>query len=205
MTMTRLEAYSTLERLGPVVRTAEAAAALRMSVRSATRLLQGLAGLGRARSLRNGVWFVGPGEPDPFTIVSDLTRPYPSYVSFASALSYHAMIDQVPREFSVASLDRARRIETSLGTFAVHHLAPELFGGWDETSRGRVATPEKAIFDLSYVAAVHSGRPRRVPEIDLPAKFDAGAIDAWVAQIASPRVATMTRRGVEYTLSRVVR
>ncbi|MFH1474443.1 MAG: hypothetical protein ABIG85_01140, partial [Chloroflexota bacterium] len=69
----------------------------------------------------------------------------PLYVVDAFA-NHHGMIDQLPREVSVASLDRARRITTTLGTFAIHHLPPELFGGWAETPRGPVATPEKAIF-----------------------------------------------------------
>ena len=156
--MTRLATYATLERLGPVVSTAEAAAALRMSVSSASRLLSGLAQEGHAVRLRSGLWSVGLGAPDPFMLPPELTRPHPSYVSFESALAYHGMIDQLPREVSIASLDRARRIATSVGVFAVHHLPPALFGGWQETPRGRVAGPEKALFDIAYVGAAHGGR-----------------------------------------------
>lgn len=200
--MSRLAAYSTLERLGPIVSTAEAAAALRRTASSTSRLLRGLEEVGRAHQVRAGLWALGPNLPDPFEIVGELTRPHPAYVSFLSALNHHGMIDQIPREILVASLDRARRIKTNLGTFAIHHLAPELFGGWQETGRGRVATPEKAVFDLSYVSAVHAGRPRGIPELDLPTGFDPKAIDQWVNRIDSARLATMTRLGVDHMLAR---
>jgi predicted transcriptional regulator of viral defense system len=203
--VTRLATYARLERLGPVISTAEAAAALRMGVSSASRLLSGLAQEGHAVRLRSGLWSVGLVAPDPFLLAPELTRPHPSYVSFESALAYHGMIDQLPREVSIASLDRARRIATSVGTFAIHHLPPALFGGWQDTPRGRVARPEKAIFDLSYVSVAHNGRARRVPELETPAGFEVGVIDTWGARIESPRVRTLTRRAIEQALARATR
>jgi predicted transcriptional regulator of viral defense system len=202
--VTRLATYATLERLGPVVATGEAAAALRMSVSSASRLLAGLAQEGHAVRLRNGLWSVGAQAPDPFTLAPELTRPHPSYVSFESALAYHGMIDQLPRDVTVASLDRARRIATSVGTLAIHHLPPALFGGWQETPRGRVAGPEKALFDIAYVGAAHRGRARHVPELELPAGFEVRALDEWAGRIESARIRTLTQRAIEQTLSRAV-
>ena len=203
--MSRLEAYATLEALGPVMRTTEAAAALRRSASSTSRALRSLEEAGRARQVRHGLWIVWQGALDPFTIVGEITHPHPAYVSMTSALNHHGMIDQVPREISVASLDRARRIKTNVGTFAIHHLPPDLFGGWQETPRGPVATPEKAVFDLSYVGAVHAGRAPRVPEIELPASFDEAKLDTWIKRIGSRRVATLTRQGIAYVLSRGMR
>lgn len=200
--MTRLATYATLEQLGPVVATGEAAAALRMSVSSTSRLLAGLAQEGHAVRLRSGLWSVGRGAPDPFLLAPELTRPHPSYVSFESALAYHGMIDQLPREVSVASLDRARRIATSVGMFAIHHLPPALFSGWQETPRGRVAGPEKALFDIAYVGAAHRGRARRVPELELPAGFEIRALDEWAGRIESSRIRTVTQRAIEEALSR---
>lgn len=202
--MNRLSAYSTLERLGAVITTGEASSALRISSSSASRVLAGLEAQGRARRLRSGVWAIGPEAPDPFAVVADLTRPHPSYVSFTSALNYHGVIDQIPREITVASLDRARRIETSVGTFTVHHVPPELFGGWAETPRGPVATPEKAIFDVCYTSAVHAGRPQRIPELDLNPDFRRDELDRWLSRIGNPRIRTLTRRGVAYALARAV-
>jgi len=203
--VTRLQTYTTLERLGPVVRTSEAAAALRTSVSSTSRMLRSLEENGLARRVRSGVWSVGPHSPDPFMIAPELTRPHPAYISYDSALNYHGMIDQIPREVSVASLDRARRITTKIGTFAIHHLPPELFGGWQETRRGCVARPEKAIFDICYSSAAHRGRTRRIPELELPTGFDVGVVEAWATRIESPRVRTLTRKAIEYAMSRATR
>jgi hypothetical protein len=203
--VTRLATYATLERLGPVISTGEAAAALRMSVSSASRLLAGLAQEGHAVRLRSGLWSLGLAAPDPFLLAPELTRPHPSYVSFESALAYHGMIDQLPREVSVASLDRARRITTSVGTFAIHHLPAALFGGWQDTARGRIAGPEKAIFDIAYASVAHNGRARRVPELELPEGFEVAVIDTWTARIESPRLRTLTRRAIRQALTRATR
>jgi predicted transcriptional regulator of viral defense system len=165
----------------------------------------GQEGKGLARRVRYGLWIVGTDPVDPRALVEELTRPYPAYVSFASALSAHGMIDQVPREISVASLDSAKRVPTTLGTYAVHHLPPELFGGWIERDGVKLALPEKALFDLAYISAVHRGRPRRVPELELPAGFDRDELERWLGRIASPRVRTLTSRGLRYALGRAVR
>ena len=96
--------------------------------------------------LRHGLWALHP-EIDPFVVAPYLTAPFPAYVSFWSALSRHDMIEQIPRQISVASLDRARRVTTTIATYEVHHLAPELFSGYSGSgSTGYLATPEKALF-----------------------------------------------------------
>lgn len=200
-----LSSFATLDRLGPTVTTGEAAAALNVSVSQASRLLRSLEGKGLARHVRYGLWIVGSDPVDPRALVEEVTRPHPAYVSFTSALNAHGMIDQVPREISIASLDSAKRIKTELGTYAIHHLPPELFGGWVERDGLKLAQPEKALFDLAYVSAVHSGRPRRIPELELPAAFNRDEVDRWLTRIASPRVRTLTARGLRYALTRAVR
>lgn len=200
-----LSSFATLSRLGRTVTTGEAAAALNISVSQASRLLRTMEAQDLARHVRYGLWIVGTDSVDPRTLVEEITRPYPAYVSFTSALSAHGMIDQVPREISVASLDAAKLVKTELGTYAIHHLPPALFGGWVEHDGVKLAQPEKALFDLAYVSAVHSGRPRRVPELELLAGFDREELDRWLSRIESPRLRTLTSRGLRYALTRAVR
>ncbi|HJW76132.1 MAG TPA: hypothetical protein VJ787_10755 [Thermoleophilia bacterium] len=200
-----LASFAALSRLGPTVTTGEAATALDISVSQASRLLRTLEAQDLARHVRYGLWTVGPTAVDPLTLVEEVTRPYPAYVSFTSALNAHGMIDQVPREISVASLDSAKRVKTELGTYAVHHVPPALFGGWIERDGVKLARPEKALFDLAYVSAVHEGRPRRVPELELPAGFDRDELGRWLSRIESPRVRTITSRGLLQLLARAVR
>ena len=200
--MSTLDAYNRLEALGGVVTTGEAAAALRVSVSSASRTLRTLEGLGRAMRIRSGLWYIGGGSPAPTAIVRDLCRPHPAYVSFLTALNLAGAIDQHPRVTSVASLDRARTIETSLGTYAVPHLPPALFDGWEDTARGPVATPDKAIFDLCYVAAAHAGRAPHLPELELVRPISIASFEPWLARIESRRVRSVTAAGLRYAVGR---
>jgi hypothetical protein len=107
------------------------------------------------------------------------------------------------RSGSVASLDRARTIETTVGTFAVHHLPPALFGGWEETPYGPVATPVKAIFDLCYVTAAHRGRLPHLPELELPDLQSVDQFEPWLSRIASRRVRSITEAGLRRAIDRV--
>lgn len=199
--MSGLAAYGRLEALGGVVTTAEAAAALRVSSASASRTLRTLEAQGRAMRLRSGLWHVGRSRPIATAIVREVLRPHPAYVSFLSALNLAGVIDQRPRTIDVASLDRARTIETTVGTYAVHHLPPALWGGWEETPNGPVATPVKAIFDLCYVSAAHRGGTRRLPELDLPG-LSMEHFEPWLSRIGSPRVRSVTEVGLRNSIDR---
>lgn len=201
-----LASYATLAGLGPTLTTGEAAAALRISTSAASRLLKDLATHGLARRVRHGLWVLGNEPVDPRTLAEDITRPYPAYVSFASALNFHQLIDQLPRDISLASLDRSKRVRTAMATFVVHHLPPDLFGGWVEEEEGiKVASPEKALFDLCYVSAAHGARQPRIPELELAKDFDRNEIARWLERIASPRLRTLTSRRIDYALRRALR
>lgn len=152
------------------------------------------------RRLRHGVWIVTDQPLDPRAIVTELTRPFPAYVSFQSALAARGAIDQIPREISVASLAKPRRIETVLATYVIHRLPPALFGGFEESGGVALATVEKALFDYFYVAAA-SGRARaRLPELDLPASFSRKQLERWLARIRSRRLRTRVRAAIERAL-----
>ena len=44
-----------------------------------------------------------------------------------TALHLHGMVEQIPEVFYAVSLARTQRITTSVGSFSVHHIAPELY------------------------------------------------------------------------------
>lgn len=193
--------YSALRRLSlPVITTAEAAAALDTSGSAASRGLRTLERQGLVRRLRHGLWILADQALDPRAIVTELTRPFPAYISFQSALAARGAIDQIPREISVASLAKPRRVETRLATYVIHRLPPALFGGFEESEGVALASVEKALFDYFYVASA-SGRPRvRLPELDLPANFSRRRLDSWLARIRSTRLRTRVRAAVERAL-----
>lgn len=199
--MRAADAYGELLRIDrPIVQTSEAATRLHASTSSASHILRSLEQAGLVRRLRHGLWALRPDSLDPFSIAPYLTAPYPAYISFWSALARHDMIEQIPRQISVASLDRTRQITTSIGAYSIHHLAPEIFDGYrgDQTS-GYLATPEKALFDTVYIRASR-GTPSFFPELSLPESFEHGQLERWTQRIATPRQRTLVSRGLTQAL-----
>jgi predicted transcriptional regulator of viral defense system len=159
---------------------------------------------GLVRRLRTGLWTLQP-DLDPFILAPYLTAPFPAYVSFWSALARHAMIEQIPRQISIASPDRTRHLKTTIGTYSIHHLAPELFGGYHGSEeRGYLATPEKALFDTVYIRAARGIRVY-FPELSLPENFDQTQLEHWTQRIGTPRQRTLVSRGLEKALRQASR
>jgi predicted transcriptional regulator of viral defense system len=198
------EAYAELRRLDrPVFATREAAALWRGAQTSASRRLGKLEEAGLVRRIRRGLWALDP-EIEPRVVGPYLTAPLPSYISLFSALAEHGMIEQIPRQISLVSLARPRRIVTSLGVYAVHQLASELFGGFAGTERsGYLARPEKALFDLVYVRAA-AGSRAYLPELSLPEDFDRGELSRWSKRIENRRLRTLVARRLRELLREAV-
>lgn len=197
------DAFGDLLRLRrPIIETREAAVRLGMSISRASQLLHSLEESGLVRRLRRGLWTLRP-DVDPFSVPPYLTAPFPAYVSFWSALARHGMIEQVPGRIFVASLDRTRRVTTTIGTYSIHHLVPELFDGYEGSEeRGYVATPEKALFDTVYLRAPRGGQIS-LPELELPDGFREDKLEEWIGRVARPRLRTLVSRGLTKALAGV--
>lgn len=86
-----------------------------------------------------------------------------------SALFRHGLIEQVPEVIYAVTLGRARRIGTPAGTVSLHRMPPQLFGGFETADDGtKVATSEKALFDLLYLSPTRTRLFVHLPEIDFP-------------------------------------
>lgn len=159
---------------------------------------------GLVRRLRRGLWALDP-EVDPLVVAPYLTAPSPAYVSFWSALARHDMIEQIPRQVFVASLDRSQKIQTTVGPYSIHHLTPELFDGFPGSpEQGYMANPEKALFDTVHIRAPR-GRRAYFPELPLPQAFDARKLDRWLMQIKRPRMRTLVQQGLRAALAQAER
>lgn len=191
--MRSIDAYGDLRRMNRVVvTTREAAARWRTQQGTAGRRLRAIEEAGLVRRLRRGLWALDP-DIEPFAAAPHLTAPFPAYVSFWSALSHHGAIEQIPRQITVASLDRARRIATTIGTYEIHHLAAELFGGYDGSEEaGYVATPEKALFDTVYVRSA-AGSRAFFPVV-LAGDFNRAQMEEWTSRIKGSRLRTLVSR-----------
>ena len=195
-----MNAVSALARLRglsrPVVTTGDATLALGVERSAATHTLKRLAIAGLLKRIRRGLWAVDPGL-DPLLLPEYLTAPFPSYVSFHSALFLRGMVSQIPEVIYVASLAQTRRIRTSVGTFSIHRLAPTFFGGYEtvENSGVRLATPEKALLDMLYLGPARSRLFAHLPEVEIPAPFDRPVAQEWIARIPpGPRRTSVERR-----------
>jgi predicted transcriptional regulator of viral defense system len=203
--MRAADAYGELLRIGrPIVQTREAATRLHISTSSASHLLRSIEQAGLARRLRQGLWALQPNI-DPFTLAPYLTAPFPAYISFWSALARHDMIEQIPRQISVASLDRTRHLTTTIGVYSIHHLDPGLFDGYQGSQEtAYIATPEKALFDTVYVRASRGARSF-LPELSLPDSFDETQLERWRSRIATPRQRTLVAHGLTEALRQASR
>jgi predicted transcriptional regulator of viral defense system len=196
------EALSRLQRLGvPVVETADAAAALEQSAFAASKTLSRLAESQLIARVRQGTWWI-QGPVDPYRLPGYLTAPYDSYLSLQTALHLQGLIEQIPQNFFVVSLARTQTIRSSAGQFSIHHIAPELFGGFAESATGvKVATPEKAIFDLAYLSGNRSRLFTALPELELPRRFRKSELKVWTGRIPSTRKRTAVTVRLERLLA----
>jgi hypothetical protein len=110
------------------------------------------------------------------------------------------MIEQIPKMIFAVSLDRPRTVETPLATYSIHHVVPEVFGGYTGDDRqGFFATPEKALFDSIYLPSAQR-RTAHLPELELPSGFDHAAIDYWVNRIHASWLRTKVGQSLERVL-----
>jgi len=199
--VTAAQAFALLRELGmPAVTTSDAAAALGSSVTAAAKTLARLQQSGLVTSVRHGLWWLD-SHVDPFRLPSYLTAPLESYLSLQTALHWHGVIEQIPEVVYAVSLARTQRITTRAATFSIHHVAPELFGGYDRAQGGvHLATVEKALFDFAYLSAGRSRLFTALPETEYPAGFRHAELRRWLARIRSARARTITANKLEQLL-----
>jgi predicted transcriptional regulator of viral defense system len=196
--MNARDALARLRRLGvPVIETADAAAALAQSTAAASMTLSRLVASGLVSAVRHGTWWID-GPIDPYRLPEYLTAPLPSYVSLQTALHVHGLIEQIPEVIYAISLARTQRVGTKAGAFSIHHVAPEVFGGFEENGAGvKLATAEKALFDVAYLSAGRSRLFTSLPELELPRGFDRRELKRWIARIPSERSRTITSQKLD--------
>ena len=203
--MNAVRALEVLRRLDrPMVRTGEAAAVLGISVSNASHLLASLQDAGSVLRISPGRWSMA-AQPSPYLVASWLTDPYPSYVSLYTALSRRGAITQVPRTIYVVSLANTKTLKTPVGTYSIHRLPPELFGGYEERNGERMATPEKAVFDTLYLARARGKRFSHLTEVDLPAGFRDEVLSDWATKIQDPRVRSFVQARIADLVEQVRR
>jgi predicted transcriptional regulator of viral defense system len=170
--MNQIEALRRLQGLGtPVFETRDASALLAVTPANANMILRRLAKQGQLVHLARGRWLSARTLPR-FALPELISAPYPAYVSMQSALFHHGLIEQVPAVIYAATLGRPRRTTTPLGVISFHRLPTELFTGFELDDDGaKIATPEKALFDVLYLGPGRSRLFASLPELEFPREF----------------------------------
>ncbi len=183
--MNQTEALQRIQKLGvPSFETRDVSALLRVTPVNASVLLSRLAARNFVRRLARGRWSIG-AQPNREQLAEQVAAPSPTYISLQSALFRHGLVEQIPEVIYAVTLGRARRVRTPAGTVSLHRMPPQLFGGFETANDGtKVATAEKALFDLLYLSPTRTRLFVHVPEIEFPKSFRWGEIARWSKTIA---------------------
>ena len=171
--MNQIEALQRLRTLAtPAVESRDVAALLQVSASNATTILRRLAAEEMITHLSRGRWLVNQ-EIDRLALPELISAPDPAYVSLQSALFHHGLVEQIPSILYAVTPGRPRRFRTPMGTISFHRMPPELFKGFElsSASDAKIATPEKALFDLIYLAPGRSRVFSKLPELTIPRRF----------------------------------
>ena len=187
--MTTLEFYQKLaDQTQVTTRTASQLTGL--SIPASSMALRRLAREGLSTSLKKGWWLIGSSSAKPGALVTAAADPYVAYLSGASALRLHERIQQLPQQPFAVTLGRPGEVKMRYGSVTLHRIKPELFGGYayDVRADGFVASPEKAVFDLAYLAAMNRSRVSgSLPETNLQG-LRWSEVQKWLRRIPTPRV-----------------
>jgi len=170
--MNQVEALARIEALGQsVFQTKDVAAAVGVTRTNANKIATRLAASGFLIRLARGRWMLSRNR-NKLLVPEELTAPYPAYISLQTALYYHGIVSQIPSVTYAASLAKTRRYETPVGTFSIHHIAPDFFFGFErDRANVSIAVPEKALLDVLYLSQTKTRLFVTLPEVDLPKSF----------------------------------
>ncbi len=185
--MNQIEALQRLRALDTaVVESRDVPALLQVSISNATTILRRLAARKMIVHLSRGRWLVSD-KIDHLALPELISAPYPAYVSMQSALFHHGLIEQIPSVIYAVTPARPRRVQTPLGTISFHRMPPELFLGFELAPRSdaKIASAEKALFDLLYLAPGRSRLFSVQPELAIPRRFEWARVKEYTALVKS--------------------
>lgn len=196
--MNQIEALRRLQGLGaPVFETRDASALLAVTPANANMILGRLADQGQLVHLARGRWLIAK-TLSRLALPELISAPHPAYVSMQSALFHHGLIEQVPAVIYAATLARPRRATTPMGVVSFHRLPAELFTGFDVNDDGaKIASPEKALFDVLYLGPARSRLFARLPELEFPREFRWPQLRDFAKLVKSPNRKKFIERRID--------
>lgn len=196
--MNQIEALRRLHDLGAqVIETRDATTLLDVSAANANMILRRLADQKLITHLTRGKWLVD-SRLSRFSLPELISAPWPAYVSLQSALFHRGLIEQVPAVVYAATLGKPRRVTTPLAVISFHRLPPELFAGFEvEADGAKIASAEKALFDVLYLSPARSRLFARLPELEIPRQFRWPKLREYAALVKSATRRTHIERLIQ--------
>jgi len=191
-----------MKELGrPIFTTFELATISGKSQSTVTQSLNYLESQGVIFKIYRGVWGeVGSDRISPYTLIPFLLPSSRAYVSFISALHLYGIIEQIPQVITVAATSHTKIIKTSIGTYAIHRIAPWFFDGftwYKGTENFLIAEPEKALIDSLYLSACKKNQFVYFPELQFTGSFSFRKAEEWVKRISNSRIRVNVQKKLE--------
>jgi len=145
-----------------------------LSVSAASKKLTRLKNNKLLTHITKGVW-ANTSNPyfHPISCVPCLLGKERGYVSFLTALHLHGLLSQIPKTIQIATTDHNRTLDSTVAHYEFIQVKPELMQQgitWTETPLPySLATAEKALIDVLYIATRKNRRFVRLPELTLNA------------------------------------
>jgi len=146
----------------------------KLSVSAASKKLARLKENKLLTRVTKGVW-ANTTSPffHPISCVPCLLEKEQGYVSFLTALHFHGLLSQIPKTIQVATTGHSRTLDSTVAHYEFIQVKPELMLQgiiWTETQLPySLATAEKALIDVLYIATRKNRRFISLPELTLTA------------------------------------
>ncbi len=101
--------------------------------------------------LDSGKYYFGHTMPQDFSVANFLVPP--SYLSLETALNFYGVLSQFPYPITSVTTAKSKTITTSIREFEYTHISKNLYWGFVRTNNYLMASPEKAVVDIFYLAS----------------------------------------------------
>lgn len=102
-------------------------------------------------NLEKDKYYITGKKIDTFEIANYLYQP--SYVSLESSLNYWGVLSQFPFEVTSVTLKKGIIKKSEEKIYSYSHISSKYFGMYVKKNNILIATPEKALFDIFYLAS----------------------------------------------------
>ncbi|MFH1352868.1 MAG: hypothetical protein ABIH68_04745 [bacterium] len=185
----------------PVFTTQELSAFSMRSLSAVTQALGFLQKEGLVLKICRGIWAEeGNKQLSPYAVTPFLLPSHRVYVSFISALHLYGIIEQIPQEITLASTAHTKRINTKIGDFSIHRIAPSFFKGfgwYKGTGSFLIAEPEKALVDSLYLSGCRKKQFGYFPELHFPKSFSFKKVKEWSKEIPNEKIRSYVQKKIK--------